>query len=275
MSVPLGRNARDRADKRPPQRCRGLMRKLLLLGLAWVLGGCVASVPGQPVATSTAGEAKASGAVAAASPAPEPIGGLLRAVFPGGFSARTVALPSGARRGMTPRRFRFISGRSAGLVEGSLTFVLKRLKNSSRNDFDTLFSLVDGQGRQILTAYVTSHPTYPSVGTAVEGITLYSDFMPTSVWGFWIPFPQEIPVGQEYQLKLAWTRDSTNLFLNGAPLTKRYLDFGETRELRAGGENFSNYLASARILQIGCDPFPGDNSPLDQNELLSFEADKR
>ena len=246
---------------------------LLLLVLAWGLGGC--AVPGQPgKSVPTKPAAGVATGTTPAVPKPQPPAtapGRLQVQFPGGYVASTTTLSRGVRRGTDPQRFQVIPGRNLSIAQGRLSLHLKRLKNGAKTDFDTLFSLVDGRGRQILTAYLVRQPTS---GPFEEGLNFYSETMPATVWGFWVPFPQSIAEGAAYRLDFVWDRKGTRVLLDGVPLQRRYLDFEEARPGPAGGGTFANYVAQARILQLGCDTLIDDNSPLDRNALLSIEATK-
>lgn len=262
----------------------------LLLFLTVLLNAVSCAPVAQPAASveTVAPKVVAAPSVAAAAPqvaaaappqAIPPAGGrpMLHQDFstlPGG-GYRAVVEPEpqrGQRRGQMNWRKRLNAKADFNAAGGQLQLRLKRLPDPvpGETEWDTLFSLVDATGKQVLTAYLVLGVPESYVGPSRNGLHLYSETMPPEVWGFWWPFPSDLRIGQEYSLELRWNSDGTAVLLDGKVLPSGYLDFLGKQGLHAGGGTPGVYFKTIRLLQVGADPFPGDNSPLDANLLIDF-----
>ncbi len=136
----------------------------------------------------------------------------------------------------------------------------------------TLFALIDRQGKQVMTAYLVWNPPANYHGDGTPGLNIYSETMEPEVWGFWLPFPNDVNVGEVFSLRFEWDKDTTRIFLNETELKDRCPQFSDTvscSEKVSGG--FPTFLSSVNMIQFGADPFIGDNSPMDTTKLLNYQ----
>lgn len=199
---------------------------------------------------------------------------LFRKEFPDGYVASTIIEPRrGERRGVSTLRFGLSPKADFYLGQGSIVLSLERLEvpeGFPTPEFDTLFSLLDRKGRQVLTAYATYRASERHAGEYPEGVTFYSDTGAKSVWGMWIPFDRPIEIGQNYELRFVWGPGGNWVFLDGEPLKIVFMDFSGQEYRKDGGAPFAPLLKDVRLLQVGTDAFPRDNSPLDSSRLKSL-----
>jgi hypothetical protein len=248
-----------------------------LLGLA--LLAFAACAPVEPV--SVAPPPAQPAAVIAVPEVPQPALGeaLFRREFAGGYVARTVIEPvRGERRGVSSLRYEVAPKADFDLRQGSIVVSLERLEGPEgfpTPEFDTLFSLLDRQGRQVMTAYATYKASEGNVGEYGGGITIYSSTGAKDTWGLWVPFNQRLDVGRSYELRFAWGPEGNWIFLDGELLKAVYMDFFGREYRKNGGVPFAPLLKDVRLLQIGADAFPRDNSPLDSSRLKSLTIHSR
>ncbi len=254
------------------QRWGRVVRVTLFAAVIAIVSGCA------PALKTTDGSQASPASVATGNPASRPVAEpMLQKDFTarseGGYRATVMREPQrGQRRGLKPWRQKLQAKKDFNLASGSMQFRLQRLPAPvpGETEWDTLFSLVDGSGKQVLTAYIVSAVPETYVGPSRTGLNLYSETMPADVWGFWWPFPKDLKVGQEYRLEFRWSGEGTAVLLDGRELPASYGDFLGAEPLPRGGKNPGLYFRDIRMLQVGADPFPGDNSPMDANLVQDF-----
>jgi hypothetical protein len=205
------------------------------------------------------------------------------------YVAETVTLPPRGpqgsinyeKRGVSPLLYKLKFYRDILLRHGTLELNLERLPapevTPGAGETDALFTLTDGQGAVVLSVYsVWGIPAGADEQFKHGLLVEFSKIMPTSVWGYWMPFPREIDVGEAYQLAFSWGEQGNRAFLNGQLLTG-YPDYKERDPVDRNADSFLPHLHQVRLLMIGNDTYTGDNSPLDANQLhdITIFAEQR
>ncbi|GAB4242469.1 MAG: hypothetical protein OHK0028_21070 [Deltaproteobacteria bacterium] len=163
---------------------------------------------------------------------------------------------------------------SSGSIVLKLKYAAKREVSSDHSDaYDTLFALIDSQGRYVMTASILWSDAVPPwfVGAGVGAVEISSDVMPHTVWGRYMPFPRRIEVGESFTLALTWENGVNQVYLDGVPLARKYgTGWDHDSLMSTNGGDFGVYLKDVKRLRIGADN-EVDNSPLVAGAVTGFE----
>jgi len=214
---------------------------------------------------------------------------LFRRTYTPPYVAETVSLPPRGpqgsinyeKRGVSPLRYKLRFNHDILLRHGTLELNLERLPapavTPGAGETDALFTLTDGQGAVVMSVYsVWGIPAGVDEQFKHGLLVEFSKVMPTSVWGYWMPLPREIEVGEAYQLAFSWGEQGNRAFFNGE-LLSGYTDYKERDPVDRNADSFLPYLHQVRLLLLGNDTYNGDNSPLDANQLhdITIYAEQR
>jgi len=194
---------------------------------------------------------------------------------------RPILSPGKERRNVKaddPLDFPVTLGEQLNAASGSIVLKLKYAAKREvpadwSNAFDTLFALIDSQGRYVMTVSILWSDAVPPwfVGAGVGAVEISSDVMPHTVWGRYLPFHRKVEVGESFTLVFTWENGVNQVFLNGAPLTRKYGTGWEHDSLMTtNGGDFGSYLKEVKRIRIGADN-EVDNSPLVAGAVAGFE----
>lgn len=163
---------------------------------------------------------------------------------------------------------------ASGSIVLKLNYAAKRAVPADRSDaYDTLFTLIDSHGRYVMTASILWSDAVPPwfVGAGVGAVEISSDVMPHTVWGRYLPFHRKVEVGESFTLAFTWENGVNQVFLNGAPLTRKFgTGWDHDSLMTTNGGDFGSYLKEVKRLRIGADN-EVDNSPLVAGAVTGFE----